>query len=68
MKYNNEMINSLNNLFREINKGVVSEKIINNTVRKYKCIFKVLDDTYSGMIKFHITDIIILKTEIHVKN
>ena len=38
MKYNKEMIYSLKVLFREINKGVVSEKIMSNDVRKYRYI------------------------------
>ena len=61
-----EIINNVQDLFLEINKGEVSVENINNYCDKHKQFFTEMDNVYRCMRTLKVTDDLIFKTKDHI--
>ena len=66
MDKNEEIINSIRDMFIEMNKGTVSEDNINTYCKEHKQILTGMNNAYRCMRTLTITDDLITKTKVHI--
>ena len=68
MKHHVDIINDINEIFIERNKGEVSDEEIRKVTNKYKYLLMEMGDMYRCLKTVSINDILINKARTHIKN
>ena len=68
MKHHVDIIDGINDIFIEMNKGEVSDVEMSKVTNKYKHLLKEMDDVYWCIRTLYIDDILIDNTRVHIES